>query len=570
MAINVTIDDVKTTAKPGDTILEVARTIGKDIPTLCHIEGLPPNGACRICVVEVAGKLVPACATPVNEGMQVRTGTPKVLEARKSVLELLLAAHPNECTTCFKADNCDLADLARVYAIERINIPQGYDKKMLDIANPAIIREPEKCILCGKCVRVCSEIQAVGAIDFAHRGADSIVAPTLDRSLVSTQCTFCGQCVLACPTGALHENPHIAQVQAALNDESKTVVVQTAPAVRVSIGELFGMEPGTVSTGRMVAGLRAIGFEKVIDTNFGADLTIMEEANELAERIKNDGPLPLLTSCSPGWVKFIEHNYPNMLQNVSTAKSPQQMTGAVIKHIWAEKEGIKPEDVYVVSVMPCTAKKYEANRPELAQGTISDVDAVLTTRETGMLMRQMGIDLARVPEVDFDHPMGTSSGAAAIFARSGGVMEAAIRTAYKLVTGEELEEIELHNLGGKGIREAEIDVGELKLKVATVSGLAAAKELMDRIQNGEKFHFVEVMACPGGCIAGGGQPYSDEETIELRKKAINVIDRNMPIRKSHQNPEILELYRDYLDKPLSEKSHKLLHTHYYKRQKYGS
>ncbi len=570
MALNVTIDGIKTTAQPGETILEVARRLGKYIPTLCHIEGLTPNGACRICIVEDDGRLVPSCATPVRDNMVVKTNTPKILNSRKSIVEMLLAAHPNECTTCFKAENCDLADLARVYSIERINIPKGYEKRLPDLTNPAIVREPEKCILCGKCVRTCNEIQAVGCIDFAGRGNTSTVTTSFDLPLATTQCTFCGQCILACPTGALHENPHIDRVLQAISDPDVYVVAQTAPAVRVSIGEMFGLEPGTISTGRMVAALKSAGFDKVIDTNFGADLTIMEEGSELVDRIKNNGPLPLLTSCSPGWVKFIEHNYPELLPNVSTAKSPQEMTGSIVKNIWAEREGIDPSKIFMVAVMPCTAKKYEASRPELAQGTIKDVDAVLTTREASTFLRQMGVEFARMPEIDFDRPFGQSSGAAAIFARSGGVMEAALRTGYNLITGEELDKIEFENLGGKGIREADIEIGGMTLKVATVSGLAAAKELMERVKQGEEFHFIEVMACPGGCINGGGQPYADSETIELRKQAVNMIDRNLPIRKSHKNPEVLALYREYLDKPLSEKSHHLLHTHYYKRNKYGN
>jgi NADH-quinone oxidoreductase subunit G/NADP-reducing hydrogenase subunit HndD len=449
MAINLTIDGIKTTAEPNETILAVAKRLGKKIPTLCFIEGLLPNGACRICVVDDAGRLVPSCATPVREGMDIKTNSAKVVNARKSILELLLAAHPNDCTTCFKSLDCELAELAKTYSIDSIKIPKGYEKCLPDLANPAIVREPEKCILCGKCVRVCEEIQNVGAIDFSGRGAGTRVTPSMNRPLSSTQCTFCGQCIMVCPTGALHEKSDVDKVINALSDPNRIVVVQTAPAIRVSIGEEFGMAPGTVVTGKLATALKYAGFHKVLDTDYGADLTIMEEGSELLHRLKEGGSLPLLTSCSPGWVKFIEHNYPELLPNVSSAKSPHEMVGAVVKNIWAVREGIDPSKVFVVSIMPCTAKKFEAARPELGQGKISDVDAVLTTREAAILLKQLGIDLARVPEGDFDHPLGESTGAAAIFGRSGGVMEAALRTAYYLVTVPSLKSLSFQILAVK-------------------------------------------------------------------------------------------------------------------------
>ncbi len=569
MPLNITIDGIKTTAEAGETILQAAKKIGIDIPTLCYLEGLDPAGACRICIVEVGGRLLPSCATPVSEGMDVKTRSPKVLFARRTILEMLLAAHPNECTTCFKSDMCELAELARQYNIERVQLPRGYERRFPDIANPSLVREPEKCILCGKCVRVCNEIQHVGAIDFSHRGAQSTVSPAFHQSMGATQCTFCGQCIKVCPTGALHEKSHLDKVLRALADPDITTVVQVAPAIRVSIGEEFGMAPGSIVTGKLAASLRRVGFDKVLDTDFAADLTIMEEGSELVHRIKEGGALPLLTSCSPGWVKFVEHNFPNLLPNVSSAKSPHEMLGAVVKHCWAPKAGIDPKKVFVVSIMPCTAKKFESQRPELSSDSIQDVDAVLTTREAARLLKQFGVNLTKMADEDFDHPLGSSTGAAVIFGRSGGVMEAALRTAYKLITDEELAKVEFRQIGGEGLREAEIPVGGLVLKVATASGLGAAKALMERVVSGEQFHFIEIMACPGGCINGGGQPYADAQAVKLRIEALNMVDRAMPMRKSHENPEIIALYRECLGKPLSETSHHLLHTHYVPRGEFG-
>ena len=569
MTVNLSINGMKTTAKPGETILQVTRRLGIQIPTLCHIDGLEPTGSCRICVVDVGGQLVPSCSTPVAEGMEVTTNSIAVLRARKTIIELLLAAHPNECTTCFKSDDCKLARLAREYSIDRIPLPRGFERRLPDSSNAAIVREPEKCILCGKCVRVCEEIQGVGAIDFARRGADTTVQPVFGRALGLTQCTFCGQCVNACPTGALHEKSHIDRVLTALADPDVTTVVQVAPAIRVSIGELFDMEPGTIVTGKLASALRRVGFDRVIDTDFGADLTIMEEGSEFVKRLKAGGPLPLITSCSPGWVKYIEHNRPEMLPKLSSCKSPHEMLGAVVKGHWAPAVGLDPKKVFVVSVMPCTAKKYEAGRPELGSGGWSDVDAVLTTREAGRLLRLFGLDLKGMPEGDFDHPLGASTGAAAIFGRSGGVLEAALRTVHHLLTGRELDGIEFRT-GGPGVREAEIDVDGTAVKVATASGLAAARSLIDRVEAGESFHMIEIMACPGGCINGGGQPYADEATVALRASALNVVDRSMQVRLSHRNPEVTALYRECLGRPLSEKSHELLHTTYTERTRFNA
>jgi len=568
--VNLTIDGVKVSVKEGATILDAAKKARIKIPTLCHLPGIQSIGACRMCLVEVEGsaKLQTACMYPVSEGMVVKTNTPAVLEARKFVLELILSNHPADCFTCIRNGNCELQTLASELGLRQISYSGTRSNGRKDLSNPAIVRDNEKCILCRRCVSMCHEVQGVGVIFPQRRGFETCIAPPFDLELADVACTFCGQCVVVCPVGALSEREYIDDVWQAINDSEKFVVVQTAPAIRAAIGEEFGFEPGTRCTGKLVAALRRMGFDKVFDTQFGADLTIMEEANELVYRMKKSGTLPMITSCSPGWIKFIEHFYPDLLDHLSTCKSPQQMFGAIAKTYYAEKIGIPPEKMYVVSVMPCTAKKFEAERPEMRSSGFKDVDAVLTTRELARMIKQAGIDFVSLPDEKFDEPLGVSTGAATIFGRTGGVMEAALRSAYEIVTGKELTEVEFKQVRGwEGIREAEVEMDGMKIKVAIAHGLSNAGKLLDKIKKGEcDYQFIEIMACPGGCIGGGGQPIATD--FEVRKRRIAALDEedeNMPIRKSHQNPAIKMLYEEFLGEPLSEKSHHLLHTHYTKR-----
>ena len=517
--IQMSINGREVSVKEGSTILDAAEKAGEKIPTLCHIKGLSPSGACRMCVVEIEGRpgLVPACSFPAAEGINVHTRSPRVLNARKTILQLLLASHPFECLTCNRNQNCELQDLAAEFEISRVPFEGKTRTHYRDFSSPAIVRDPEKCILCGRCVRVCEEIQDVSAIDFTHRGFDTMVLPPFEWDLSETACVNCGQCVLACPTGALHENSSTDRVVQALLEGGKLMVAQAAPAIRVSIGEFYGLKPGENVTGRIAAALRRIGFKRVFDTDFTADLTIMEEGTELLERVESGGPFPMFTSCCPGWIKFAEHNLPEILPNISSCRSPQQMMGSVVKSYLAEKEGIKPEDIFLVSVMPCTAKKYEALRPEFTTDGVPDVDAVLTTREFSRLMNRFGVDFASLPEEEFDPILGLSSGSGDIFAASGGVMESALRTAYHLITGRDMERLELSDVRGfEGLKQAVVNVDGREIKVAVVNTLKKARELVESIQRGEAFyHFVEVMACPGGCLGGGGQMYGlDSERIK--------------------------------------------------------
>ncbi len=572
--IDFTIDGQKVQVAKDTTIFEAAKKININIPHLCYHESLSIYGACRICVVEIEGRprLEPSCATIVEEAMAVKTNTKRVRRARKMNVELLLANHPEDCLTCDRNQTCELRELAYDLGIRELRFEKGrkYHYEM-DVSSPSIIRDPNKCILCSRCIRVCLEIQAVGAIDFVNRGGRTQVLTFLNKGLDNVECTNCGQCILACPTGALREKTAVDEVWEAISNPKKFVVVQTAPAVRAAIGEEFGMPPGSLVTGKMAAALRRLGFDKIFDTQFGADLTIMEEAHELVERIKNKGTLPMITSCSPGWIKYIEHFFPGCLKHLSTCKSPQQMFGAIAKTYYVDKINRKPEDMYVVSIMPCTAKKFEAKRPEMKDSGVQDVDAVLTTREAARMIKEAGIDFINLPDEEFDEPLGISTGAATIFGATGGVMEAALRTAYEVVTGKTLEKIEFDEVRGmEGLKKANVILNGLELKVAVAHGLSNAKILLEEIEKGESvYHFIEVMACPGGCLGGGGQPMPTN--LEIRKKRAAGIyreDESKSIRKSHENPAIITLYKDFLDKPLGKKSHHLLHTHYTKRSRY--
>lgn len=573
--VTLTIDGREVQAPAGSTILEAAKLAGIKIPTLCYHPELRPEGACRICVVEVekAKSLVASCVYPVSEGMVVKTNTPRVRKARRMVVELMLANHPADCLTCERNNNCELQKIAHDLGVREIRFDGERRSWEKDYSSPALVRDPNKCILCGRCVRVCNEVQGVGTLNYNYRGFNTLVAPAYERGLAETACVYCGQCSTVCPTGAITEKNYIDQVWEALADPNIHVVVQTAPAVRVSIGEEFGLAPGSITTGKLVASLRHLGFDAVFDTNFGADLTIMEEGHELIHRLQTGGTLPMITSCSPGWIKFIEHYYPDLLPHLSTCKSPQQMFGAVAKTYYAEKIGRKPNEIYVVSIMPCTAKKFEAQRPEMGRDGIPDVDAVLTTRELGKMLKEAGIDFNSLPDEEYDEPLGISTGAAVIFGATGGVMEAALRTAVEVITGHELKEIEFTQVRGlDGVKEAVIQVDSLQLKVAVAHGLANARKLLDLLAAGKAdYHFIEIMCCPGGCIGGGGQPVPvDREKRQARIDAIYRVDRQLPLRKSHENPAIQQLYREFLGKPLGEKSHQLLHTTYTRRTPFGN
>jgi len=564
--IEMQVDGRAIEAKDGETILSALKREGIHVPTLCNMEGLPPTGACRLCVVEMegTGSFVPACSYPVAPGMKIQTRSPKVLEARRTIVELLLSNHPDDCLYCSRSGKCDLQQLSQSMGIRQRAYRGKRNEREKDVSGP-IVRDPDKCILCGRCVRICEEIQAVGAIDFVGRGSRAYIGTAFDEGLNVSTCINCGQCIIGCPTGALSEQSYIEPVIAALTDPDKLVVVQHAPSVSVSLAEEFGVEAGQDFDGKMVAALRRVGFDRVFDTSFAADLTIMEEASELAQRIQNGGPLPMFTSCSPGWIKFVEQFYPDLIPHLSTCKSPQQMLGAVIKSYFAEREKIDPARIVSVSIMPCTAKKFESARPEMAPGHIPDVDYVLTTRELGQLLHMYGVDLTAMEPQTADTPFGERSTAGKIFGASGGVMEAAIRTAYYLLTGQEMAKPEIQPLRGmKGAKEIRAKIGDLEVGAAVVSSLGNARKLLDQIRAGRKdLHFIEVMTCPGGCINGGGQPIgADPNAARARMQALYKIDQTEKIRASHRNPYITRLYEEFLGKPLGEKSHHLLHTHY--------
>jgi len=573
--VKLTIDNRLVEAPAGATILEAAGLAGIKIPTLCawpEIHHTP--GACRVCMTEVEGQrsLIAACVFPVSEGMVVRTNTEKVRQARKMVVELLLANHPQECNFCVRNGSCELQKVAEFTGIRevRFDYTQFPKEGMIDQSSPSIVRDSRKCIECHRCVTVCEQIQTVSVLTPAHRGSDVRVTPAFDLPLIESNCIACGQCIMACPVGALYEKDDVDSVWKALQDPTKHVIVQEAPAIRAALGEEFGMPPGSLVTGKMIAALRRLGFDKVFDTNFTADLTIIEEGNELLKRVKEGGVLPMITSCSPGWIKFCEHFYPDLLPHLSTCKSPQQMFGALAKTYYAEIAGIDPKNIVSVSIMPCTAKKFEAQRPEMASSGYRDVDYVLTTRELGRMIKEGGLDFVNLPDEDYDAPMGEYTGAGTIFGATGGVMEAALRTVFAVVTGENLPSLDVTPVRGlEGVKEATVKVGALgDVSIAVAHGLGNARKLMDRIREGKaNYAFIEVMCCPGGCIAGGGEPIPTNNEIRvLRSAALYKDDGNVQKkRQSHENESVKKLYDKFLKEPLGHKSHELLHTKYKQR-----
>ena len=576
--VTVTINN-KVIQVPKDyTILQAAKEIGIDIPTLCHldlhnIKMVNKVASCRACVVEVEGRrnLAPSCSTPVFEGMKIKTDSLRAVRARRTMVELLISDHPKDCLVCLKNQECELQSIAHDMGIKQIRYEGEMSSYPVDMSSKAIYRDPSKCILCRRCETMCNDVQTVHALSGVDRGFKTIVGPAFHAPMNETVCTFCGQCVAVCPTGALVEIDNVPKVWRALEEKNKTVVVQVAPAVRVAIGELFGLKPGTIVTGKLVSALKSLGFDYVFDTDFAADLTIMEEAHEMIERIKENKNLPILTSCCPAWVKFFEHQFPDLLDIPSSCKSPHEMFGAITKHYFAKKMGISEKDMIVVSVMPCVAKKYEAERPELESKGVKDVDIVITTRELGRMIKEAGVNFLSLDNEEFDNPLGESTGAAVIFGTTGGVIEAALRTAADELTGQSLENVDFHEVRGlAGLREAEVKIGDLTLNIAMANGLGNARTLLESIRQGNsKYHAIEIMACPGGCIGGGGQPYhhGNLEILKQRAESIYSIDKEFTVRKSHENPAIQELYKEFLGEPGSELAHHLLHTSYFERKK---
>lgn len=576
--VTLTIDNQKVTVFEGTTILEAAKKAGIDIPTLCFLKDINEAGDCRMCIVEVEGRkgFATSCIQTVEDGMVVHTHTPNVLEARHVILDLIISNHTKDCLTCTRSGNCELQSLAVKFNVLNVEFTGEMSKHKIDDLSPSIVRDFNKCILCRRCVAVCKNIQQIGAIDCINRGFDSCISTVNDKSLNDVNCTFCGQCIQACPTGALHEKESINDLWIKLKDPETYVIAQTAPAVRVALGEEFQMDIGTNVTGKMVASLKRLGFDKVFDTNVGADFTIMEEAHEFLERLKEKDNMPMITSCCPSWIKFIEMNYPDLLQHLSSCKSPHQMLGSLSKTYFAKKENIDPSKIYVVSIMPCVAKKYERQRPELKNNGLYDVDNVITTRELAKMIKQANIDFEKIEDQEYDMPLGETTGAGAIFGVTGGVMEAALRTAQDKLKGEDVEKFEFIEVRGeKGIKEANITINGRNLHVAVVSGLSNAKKILEELKLGKSsYDFIEVMACPGGCIMGGGQPIKNSKVrakmdiAKLRGKALYSIDEKSKIRKSHENPIVKKVYEEFLEEPGSYRAHKLLHTTYSKKEKY--
>lgn len=575
--ITIKINGRTVTAPAGSTILEAARLAQIEIPTLCFLKEINEIGACRICVVEVKGArtLVASCVYPISEGMEIWTNTPKVLDSRKKTLQLLLSNHNRKCLSCVRSGNCELLALCRALGVDQENLYDGAKTpSTIDTSAVHMIRDNSKCILCRRCSAVCEQVQGIGVIGPNHRGFATSIGSAFGMGLGETSCVSCGQCIAVCPTGALQEKDSTAAVFASLADPKKHVIVQTAPAVRAALGEEFGYPIGTNVEGKMVSALKLLGFDKVFDTDFSADLTIMEEAHEFLDRLLNGGVLPMITSCSPGWIKYCEHYFPDMTEHLSSCKSPQQMFGAIAKSYYAEKAGLDPKDIVVVSVMPCTAKKFEIRREHQAANGVPDVDFALTTRELARMIRKAGIKFTALSEDTFDAPLGLSTGAAALFGATGGVMEAALRTAAETLTGQELDKLDFTEVRGlNGIKEASYEAAGQTLRVAVASGLGNAKKLLDRVKSGEaSYHFIEIMGCPGGCINGGGQPQQPgyiRNTVDIRALRAKVLydsDKANTIRKSHENPAIKELYRDFLGEAGSKKAHQLLHTTYVKRR----
>lgn len=577
--IKINIDGREIEVEEGITVLQAARNAKIDIPTLCFLKDVNSAGDCRMCIVEIEGKrgLVPSCNTIVEEGMKIKTNTPGINESRKVILDLILSSHNRTCLTCVRNGNCELQTLAEKFGMAEIEYPGKEVEPHIDDLSPSIVRDASKCIMCKRCVATCKNVQKISAIDVAGRGFKSHISTTNEVSLNDVNCTNCGQCIQSCPVGALREKETIDDVWVKLKDPDTYVVVQTAPAVRVALGEEFNMSIGTNVTGKMVAALKRLGFDKVFDTNTGADITIMEEASEFIERVQGNGVLPMITSCSPGWIKYIEMNYPELLPHLSTCKSPHQMFGALIKTYFAQKEGIDPNKIYVVSVMPCVAKKFERQREEMKVNGLADVDNVITTRELARMIKQAGIEFTDLEDEEFDNPMGEATGAAAIFGTTGGVMEAALRTAQDILTCQDLPKIEFEAVrGGDGIKKATVNVAGNDITVVAASGLANAQKIMEEIKTGKAdYQFVEIMACPGGCIMGGGQPIKSSkirrevDVRKLRAEALYSIDEKSVIRKSHDNPVVKKIYQEFLQRPGSHKAHELLHTHYIEREKYN-
>ena len=577
--INLKIDGIDVEVPKGTTILQAAKKANIDIPTLCYLKEINEIGDCRICIVEVEGRrgFATSCIQKAEEGMVVHTHSKQIMEARKVILDLILSNHKRDCLTCTRNGNCELQTLAMKFNVMNVEYEGEKSVHKIDDLSPSIVRDFNKCILCRRCISTCKKVQKIGAIDCVNRGFNSCVSTVGDHSLNDVNCTFCGQCITACPVGALREKDSTDLVWEKLKDEDTFVVVQTAPAVRAALGEEFGMKIGTNVTGKMVTSLRKLGFNKVFDTNTGADLTIMEEANEFIQRFTQGGTLPMITSCSPGWVKYIEMNYPELLSHLSSCKSPHEMFGAILKSYYASKAGIDPKKMFVVSVMPCIAKKFERQREEMKNEELDNVDAVLTTRELARMIKQANIDFVELEDSKFDNPMGEATGAGAIFGTTGGVMEAALRTAYETITGEELKKLDFEEVRGeKGIKKATVKIGDNEVKVAVAHGLANAQKIMEEIKSGKaEYQFVEIMACPGGCVMGGGQPIktskqrSEYDIRKLRADCLYTIDEKSTIRKSHENPTIKKLYKEFLEEPGSHKAHELLHTAYHKRNKYN-